>query len=145
MVGRHHRLRRRIGRHDHRSIVRLVLIITRRKLHMTIRWIPRRKLLRRICWGHVPVHAVHTIHTIHVWRVSHVRWGAHIRMARVVREVLLPPRLWHGRLPMGHRRQVVVHLDWSWRWGSPLFSHALPQRQPCAMKFKMIQKPKASS
>jgi hypothetical protein len=47
---------------------------------------------------------------IHVWRISHVRRGAHVRRSGVV-EVLLPARWRHGWLPMGHRGQMVVHLD----------------------------------
>ena len=116
VVGRYHRLGRRIGRYNHRAIVRLGLKVTGRELHMAIGRIPRRELLRRICWGHVAVHAVHAvhtvhtvhavhaIHTVHVWRIGHVRRGAHVRMTRVVGKVLLPPPLRHRRLPMRHGR-----------------------------------------
>lgn len=103
VVWRHDGLRGRIRGYNHWSIRWLKR--TRRKLHVAIGRVPRRELLRRVRRGHM------AIHTVHVWRVSHVRWGAHVGRTRVVRKILLPSRRRHLRLPVGHRRQVVVHLD----------------------------------
>lgn len=96
---------------------------------MAVRRIPWRKLLRRVSWAHVAVHAVHAVHsvhivhtvhavhTIHAVHTVHVRWVAHVRRrahvgrAGVVGIFLLSPG-WRNRwLPMGHSGHVVVHLD----------------------------------
>lgn len=99
---RHDRLRVRIGRYDHRSIMRLLILWPRRWLHgMSIGRVPLAIWLV-VRLGHV---------AIHVWRIPNVLRGAHVGRDRVVAKVLLPSGGRHRWLPMRHHRQVVVHFD----------------------------------
>lgn len=101
MGRRHNRLGRRIGRNDHGSGVRR-LIGAGRHLHLRISRIPLRILMRRIRRRRVAIHMEVVI--------THIGWRRpHVGRASSVRKVLLPSRR-HGRLPMGHCGQMMVHV-----------------------------------
>lgn len=69
---------------------------------MRVRGIPVRILLGRVRWGNMAVEVRRM--------VSHVRGGrAHVGRRRRVGHVMLPSGRRHGRLPMGHCGQMMVH------------------------------------
>lgn len=99
MGWRHDRLCMRVRGHDQRCIRRLIW--TWRRLHLWVR-IPVRILLGRVCRRKM---------TVEMRRmVSHVcRRRTHIGRPVRVGNLMLPSWRRHGRLPMGHCGQMMVH------------------------------------
>lgn len=100
-VGRsHHRLGMRVRRYDQRRIRRLIRAW--RRLHVWVRRIPVRIVLGRVRWRNMAVEVRRM--------VSHVCGrGAQVGRRCRVGNVMLPSRRRHGRLPMGHCGQMMVH------------------------------------